>query len=164
MHIEVLEFYPLKKDDRMLTGTLRIKLPDLGIHILGIYVTRKKDAWFFNLPGKQATDLETGAKVYYPCIAFEDRNQQKELMSAIRQKAPTFIEKRLTDTESPLIFLQKQQNTSRYAAQTKASDNAPGPKKEASISRANSKQKILSKEWRDPPKKKPAFAKSRERR
>lgn len=34
MNIEIIEFYPIEKkgDYLYLTGTLRVKLPDLGIH------------------------------------------------------------------------------------------------------------------------------------
>ena len=45
MKVEVIEFYPLeyKKEKEFLCGTLRIKLPDIGIHLLGIFVSKTKN-------------------------------------------------------------------------------------------------------------------------
>jgi hypothetical protein len=75
MNVEILDFYPIEKNENKgtLTGTLRIKLPDLGIHILGIFVFRKNDFWQFRLPGRSGTHHETGASVRYPFIVFEER-------------------------------------------------------------------------------------------
>lgn len=46
MNIKILEFYPLQQNDERitLTGTLRIKLSDVEIHILGVFVSRRKDS------------------------------------------------------------------------------------------------------------------------
>src|ERR1700733_7278405 len=104
MNIEIVEFYPLEWNEvkGLLTGTLRVKLPDLGIHILGIHVSKRKDFWYFNLPGRNGIHHETGEIVRYPFIAFDDREKQHALMEAIRQQGRAFIEKRLADNENPL--------------------------------------------------------------
>lgn len=45
MNIEILEFYPLEKNDEKqnLTGTLRIRLVEFEIEILGIYVSKERE-------------------------------------------------------------------------------------------------------------------------
>ncbi|MCE5318403.1 MAG: hypothetical protein LLG04_13720 [Parachlamydia sp.] len=106
MNLEIIEFYPLQLDKEKgnVTGTLRVKLSDYGIDILGIFVSKRKDYWYFALPGRVGTHHETGEKVRYPFIVFEDRGQHSQLMEIIRKNAPLFIEKRLVDKESPIIF------------------------------------------------------------
>ena len=106
MNIEVIEFYPIEKDDDrgILTGTLRISLPDIGIHILGVYVSRRKDSWFFSLHGRNENHHKTGERIRYPFIVFEDREKHHELIEALREKGRAFIESKLVDTENPLIF------------------------------------------------------------
>jgi hypothetical protein len=106
MNVEILEFYPIEQNEerKTLTGTLRIKLPDIGIHILGIFVYRKNDYWHFTIPGRTGEHHETGASVRYPFIVFEDRDKQKELIEAIREKGRAFVLNRLADVENPIIF------------------------------------------------------------
>lgn len=106
MNVEILEFYPIEKNEKKeaLSGTLRINLPDIGIHILGIFVAKKKENWFFSLPGRNGTHHETGESVRYPAVVFENREKQKELIEAIREKGRAFILQRLENTETPLVF------------------------------------------------------------
>ena len=114
MNIEILEFYPLeyREKNSALTGTLRIKLPDIGIHILGVFVSKRKDSWYFMLPSRNALCHKTGEQVRYPLIVFEDRDRQKELMSAIREKGRIFLEKILADTENPINCPERLKNAS----------------------------------------------------
>ncbi len=56
------------------------------------------------LNGRQSFDEEANKSVRYPFVTFEDRDKQRELIAAIREKAPAFIEARLADTEHPLKF------------------------------------------------------------
>lgn len=117
MNIEILEFYPLEHNEAkgFLSGTLRVSLPDSGLHILGVYVMKKKDFWLFRLPTNTGTHHETGEFVRFPCIVFEDSEKQRDLMTAIREKGRAFIERRLSDTENPLIFPQKQNHAAKQA-------------------------------------------------
>jgi hypothetical protein len=150
MNIDILEFYPLEKDEErgFLSGTLRIKLPDIGIHILGVFVQKRKHYWHFQIPGRQAFNYETGKETWFPFIVFEDREKQKELIEAIREKGGAFIEKRLADTENPLTFPQKKQ---QYPKQAEASitRNNPPEAKEALIL-----EKPKPKMWITPPPRK----------
>lgn len=43
-NVEIIEFYPIERNEskKTLNGTIRVKLPDLGI-----YVSKIKDRWFF---------------------------------------------------------------------------------------------------------------------
>jgi hypothetical protein len=101
-----LNFTPLEsqKDKGILTGTLRIKLSEVGIHILGIHVSKRKDFLDFTMPGRKGMNHETGEWIRYPFIVFEDRENHRELIEAIREKGRAFIGKRLADTENPMIF------------------------------------------------------------
>jgi hypothetical protein len=156
MKIEIVEFYPMEHDERkeFLNGTLRVKLLDIGIHILGIYVSKKKDFWFFNLPGKLATHHETGESVRYPFIVFEDLDKQKDLITAIREQGRAFIEKRLVDVENPLVFPQKSKIPSKQVQPSK-NDNNSTAVKETVIEKNNKLiASIASKIWVDPPKRK----------
>lgn len=152
MNIEIVEFYPLElnKDKGFLRGTLRVRLPDLGLHILGIYVKKQKEFWYFMMPGREAISNETGEWIRYPFIVFEDRDRQRALIEAIRKRGRAFIEQRLADTENPLIFPKKQendQNKSKYQSTCDKETAAPAIKAKLVAS-------ILDKEWRDPPKRK----------
>lgn len=133
MKIEIIDFYPLERNEKkeFLTGTLRIKLPDIGIHILGIFVSKKKDYWYCSLPGRIGTHHQTGESVRYPLIVFEDNEKQKALINAIREQAQIFIEGRLSDEENPLIFPEKKKCEKKkkpkladVSEQTKTSDQA----------------------------------------
>jgi hypothetical protein len=106
MNVEIVEFYPLSRNETKgeLTGTLRVRLPELGLHILGVYVSKRGDAWYFTLPGREAVSHKTGERIRYPFIVFEDREKQKELVAAIREQGRAFIERRLTETENPIVF------------------------------------------------------------
>lgn len=153
MNIEIVEFYPIERNEAkgLLNGTLRIKLPDIGIHILGIFVSKRKGSWFFSLPGRQGFDQKAEKKIRYPFVVFENRDQQKELMTAIREKMPAFIEKRLTDTESPLFFPNKQQQDQKQAESPKDCNNATVPKKTTATTKSKSLSSFANKDWRDPP-------------
>lgn len=114
MNVEIVEFYPIEwnKERNSLTGTLRINLSDIGIHILGVYVTKKKDYWHFNLPGRNGTHHKTGEPVRYPFIVFDDKEMQRRLIDAIRVQGRAFIENKLADTTNPLIWPQHKTNKS----------------------------------------------------
>lgn len=152
MIVEIIEFYPLQRDEvkDTLTGTLRIKLPDLGIHILGIYLSKKKDYWHFILPGQKSTHHQTGEIVRYPVLAFDDPLKQKELIDAIRSNAPAFIEKRLADVENPLIFPDKKQQTKKATETQKSSSQELSrlahekPKTSPAIEKKPVPQKLVS--------------------
>lgn len=105
MNLEVIDVYPLGEnpDNGSIFGTMRVRLPDQKIDILGVFFVKKMERWTFKLPTRLATD-RTGRRVDYPVIVFSDREMQSELMDAIFEKGPAFIEKRITDPEKPLIF------------------------------------------------------------
>lgn len=97
MNIEIMAFHPLSQipEKNILTGTIRIHLKDLGIDILGIYVQKKKDKWFFTLPGRNSKHKDTGLNVWYPFITLHDKKAQNSLVEEIRKKTIAFIEPRL---------------------------------------------------------------------
>lgn len=159
MNIEILEFYPIERNEEkgLLTGTLRIKLPDWRLHILGIHVSKRKDYWHFTLPGRVNNDAEK--PIRFPYVAFEDREKQRQLIDAVRSQAPCFIEKRLADTENPLIFPNRKRNPARPMDDKKSCDNTTCANKTVSIENQNEKpkQSISANGWRDLPPRKSAI-------
>jgi|SRR6185295_11816685 len=107
MNIEIIEFYPLFRDAYQYTGTLRLRLIDIGIDLLGVHVKRTKDRWFFNIPFKTGIDDE-GKQVQYPLVSFSDKEKQRDLINTLREKAPAFIEERIKDPLKPIVFKEKQ--------------------------------------------------------
>ena len=102
--IEVMEFYPNndKKIDPLIIGSLKIKLIESGIYLLGINVIKNKKFWFFNMPGRFGFHHETGIRIRYPFFCFDDRDKQVKLISEIREKGRAFVEKWLYEN-SPII-------------------------------------------------------------
>lgn len=159
MLLEVIEFYPLewKKERDFLTGTLRIKLPDIGIHILGIYVSKRNGSWFFALPSRQSFDHATGKQIRYPVIAFENRDQQKELIEAIREKAPAFIEMRLATVERPLNLAPAPEKQDGQGKGEDVQQNIENGHSMQSVTISENLQplkSITTKQWIDPPARK----------
>jgi hypothetical protein len=169
MNLEIMEFYPLERDEAkgLLTGTLRIRLPELGLHILGVYVSRRKDNWFFSMPGRRGTHHNTSENIFYPFIVFEERERMRLLMESIREKGRAFIEERLSDTERPLIFAAtKPKEKQQQKPQQKAAKSTIEPKVQlcaeiatkaeetASIANPAPLIALASKQWSDPPPRK----------
>lgn len=138
MNIEVIEFYPLEINEAkgFLNGTIRIRLCDLKIEVLGVYISKKNNSWFYSLPSKIGV-TKNGEKIKYPVISF-DADMEKQLMASIKEKAPLFIEKRMADNENPLAIPPKQHQPQRQASITRDCSNAADAKRVAS----NSKPKV----------------------
>lgn len=154
MNIEILEFYLtlLDQEREILTGTLRIKLCGLGIHILGAYVSRRKNSWYFSLPGRKGVHHETGESVRYPFIVFEDQEEQRALIEAIKEQGRIFVEKRLADTNNPLVVPQKTKTLSNRVGHGKGIDNLTKVKEMTSMEKTTTP--IKSKGWFTPPPRK----------
>ena len=93
MKIEIVDFYPKRteKKDAFLQGHLRIYLIDQQMDILGVFVQKIKDKWFFRLPSGKGTDHETNEMVRFPLVSFTNRDKNKELMTAIRSQGKQYI-------------------------------------------------------------------------
>ena len=156
MEVEVIKFFviDLNEKNNTLTGSMTIRLPALGgLCILGISVSKgEKNTWFFNIPSKSGIHHETGKPVRYPIVAFEDREQQKSLMEAIKREGRSFIEERLSYKEIPLLFIHKPQKATNKAEHAKTIENPIASKETAPITKSKSSMQ----EWVDPPKRKQA--------
>lgn len=160
--IEIKDFYPLEyePEKNFLSGTMRVRLVDAGIDILGIYVTKKGDAWFFNMPGKKGIHHETGEPVRYPFVVFTERERQSGFMKVLREQGKAFVEARLADTRRPIVCPPRPQQASPAASPTKPSDKVT----EAAVAASNSKpapalKELAQKKWiTPPPRKLPASA------
>jgi hypothetical protein len=153
MNIEIIECFPSEKRGDILTGTLRIRIVDLKIHLLGVYFCRRKDSWYFSLPGRTTTNSSTNEPVRFPYITFEDRELQKVLMTEIRQKGRDFIESRLADASNPLIFPEKKEKELNEAKPFKPVNVAPETKETATV-KSSVKASSVSKTWITPPPRK----------
>lgn len=141
-----------------MSGTLRVKLPEIGIDILGIFAGKRPDgSYFFFLPVKYGIDAKTGQKVQYPIITFHDKEKRKALMETIREQGLAFIEKRLADQENPITFPKKKINEPKLDRQSKPLENSTDAKQKASIAKPKS---AAPKVWSDLPKKKICLSKA----
>lgn len=106
MNVEILEFFVQERDKHYLTGTMKVRLIDFDMLIMGIYVTKSKTSWWFEMPFKTTRDKETNAKITYPVVTFLDREKTYILKSAIREKGIEFIQKYLQD--NPYVDLEQE--------------------------------------------------------
>lgn len=104
MKLEILDFYPKEKTDAgYISGDIKIRLPDLKINVLGIYVCRRTNGkWLILTPSRSGVDKE-GNQTKYPIVAF-DAEDHKTLMDGLYEAVPAYVEQRLKDTENPIIF------------------------------------------------------------
>lgn len=93
MKIEIVEFYPIKEEKNITTGTLHIYLCDYDIDLRGVFVSRKNNNWFFKLPVKSA--MEGGEKVQYPVFSFTNRDKYRELIDELRKEGIAYIKNEL---------------------------------------------------------------------
>lgn len=106
MNIEILEFYlhEVNESKGLLNGSLKVKLVDLGIILMGVLISKRKGVYFFTPPGRFCDSHETGEKIRFPYVVFENPERQRALINAIREKGITFIEALLSDPERSLNF------------------------------------------------------------
>ncbi len=149
MNIEIIDFFPITFDPSkdIISGTLKVKLHDFGINLLGVYISKHKKFWRVVIPSKKTIHHETGDSVIYPYISFEDREKQRELIDTIRQKSISFIESRIADTTKPIICPPKPIKTFKHP-------KPPIPKEKPSVKKViNPVETITKRKWMDPPKK-----------
>ena len=158
MNLEIVEFYPIEIDQAKgnLNGTLHIFLSDIGVDLRGILVSKRKEYWNFTLPFRKTFTSDTEV-TRYPTFSFRDREKTNQLLQLIRQEGRKFVERRLTDTENPLIFPEKNPQPPKQVTPTKDRDNPTVAKKTASNANATpprEKPAIASIKWEDPPPRK----------
>lgn len=153
MQLEILEFYPKEKtDEGFISGEIKIRVHDSKINILGIYVARRTNGkWIILTPSRTVVD-STGAKQKFPIVTF-DEGDHKELMAALYERVPGFVEKLLEDKENPVIFQVPQPKEESRQPQVAA--------KHAKTSQTPAKLP-MPKLWRDLPPRK-ALPKSKEK-
>jgi hypothetical protein len=153
MDVEILQFFPTEHDEnkRIITGTLKVRIIGLGLLILGVFVQKRKDNWFFGMPNKKGVNPE-GLLVSFPCIAFENPEQQRKLMAIIRERGITFIEKQIA--ENSLKFPPTQQRSQKPAIPPTSRESAVAQKQTLSINRSKPEQSVAEKNWMDPPPRK----------
>lgn len=93
MNLEIVEFYPERRDDDkgILEGSMRIGLPDLGIQILGVHVKKKGDSCLFRMPDKFMISEVTGKRMYYPVFTFDSNENKIKLMEKLKEKAKEYL-------------------------------------------------------------------------
>lgn len=166
--IEIIDAYPIGTNSQngSIFGTLRVKLVDLGIELLGVFFVKKflpEVRWDFKLPTRAGIDHVTGRRVTYPTIVFSNPKMQTELMAAIFEKGPSYIESRIADPEKLFVFPQKLEsafNLSKPASQGKDMNAQQNPKEDSFKTAKPLENSPLPKpvarmatmEFKDPPK------------
>ena len=149
MNVEIIEFFPNDRCDKkgILNGTFKVLLPDLGIHLLGVFIAKSKGCWFIRMPWLKGIHHVTGEKVQYPMWAFSEKEKNVELIKILKEKGGEFIENRLKDVENPLIFPIKPP----YVP-TKRPPHPPRIKTIEKPKPVASVEAVQAKVWADPPK------------
>lgn len=101
MEIEILEFYAVDRErnkNKKTLGTIRVRLPEIDVDILGITVTKSKDGFLFHVPSKHGVLKKTGESIRYPLINFSNRDKQRDFKYALAKTATEYMLK-LTETE-----------------------------------------------------------------
>lgn len=100
--IEIVNFYPAVREDnkQFLQGSLHVYLYDLDIDLRGVFISKKKDYWYFSLPLKIAKD--DGQTVKYPIVSFRDRGKTNQLLQLIKEQGKPFIENYLKTNPQPI--------------------------------------------------------------
>jgi len=173
MTIEIIKFYEVERDvarDRV-SGTLHIRLPEIGLHIRGIFALKKKDYFFFSFPQKRGFDRSLSQEINYSTLFFEDKDKHIEFMTTLRRDGQKFIEQYLLENPNPLPPIPKanlkqpviQQKKSKESAQEKENsetahvfsdlqESAPETKKTPPIGKSASS--ISKMNWITPPPRK----------
>lgn len=96
MKIEFIKFYPIQ-NGKILKGSLHVQLPDFGINLRGIFVSRdNKGRYFFGLPKRAGRD-EAGNEVNIQIFSFLDKEKNRDLINCLRTHGEVFIEAWLTN-------------------------------------------------------------------
>lgn len=100
MKLEVIEFYPERRDDgkQLLEGSMHVYLPDLDVDLRGVRVIKRKNHWKFITPRKQGVDQDTQLPVKYPVFTFANVKKHKELLDQIQTKGKEYITKKVLQT------------------------------------------------------------------
>jgi hypothetical protein len=155
MMIEIVNFYPNFRNDnkQLLQGTLHVYLVDLEIDLRGIFVSKKKDFWYFSLPMKIALESDKNT-VKYPVISFRNLNKTNQLLQIIKEKGKPFVDDFLKTNPQPI---ESQKSISFDQAEVYQDNLNEGPvieKKPISQVKTSSSFKIPTKQWIDlPPRK-----------
>jgi hypothetical protein len=161
MDIEIAEFYPREysPESEILIGTLRIRIADLGLEILGCHVSKKKDTWFFSLPNRRGVCHKTGKPIHYPIFSFVNRNMNEDLLDALRDQGKSFIEHWIEDSgQSFLSQLKERQAVELRPALTKPKIQAMAADQKSKVPAEKPKAKVFV---TPPPLKKPMRSSSK---
>ncbi len=156
MEIKIREFYPLVVGDGRISGTMRVLVENLGLELLGVFITKNKNGWIVQLPQQRSLHHVTGDPVRFPILSFVDTIKQNALVGAIRKQAPAFIEAWIKAKGPGYVFKQKKTDLTKTIP-TKEKQQQQEKAQPALANATEGKQMVssaLSGEWRDPPKKK----------
>lgn len=96
MEIEIVDFYPVEKQERRLLGSLHIYLIDLKLDIRGFRVIFDMDAqkrWRFIFPHISIFFPKEQKSETFPVVQFSDAQMNRDLIKQIRKKASEYIRK-----------------------------------------------------------------------
>lgn len=101
MNIEIVEFYPIKKDNKRIQGTLHLYIEDWKMDLRGVWLCKfknksLKEMYMFRMPWKQTFD-ENGKEVRYPVIAFVDQTIEKQIFDFLHDSGKRYVEQKLEE-------------------------------------------------------------------
>lgn len=100
MEIEIVEFYPVEKQERRLLGSLHVYIIDLKLDIRGFRVIFDMDAqkrWKFVFPHISIFFPKEQKPETFPVVQFSDPQMNRDLIKQIRKKASEYIRKNFFD-------------------------------------------------------------------
>jgi hypothetical protein len=145
--IEIVNFYPTVREDnkQFLQGSLHVYIVDLGIDLRGVFVSKKKDFWYFSLPMRIAKD--DGKTVKYPIMSFRDRDKTNQLLQIIKEQGKPFIENYLKTNPQPIETAVPSKPDQAKPIQEKTNVSPALEKRPMSKSQSSSSFKIPCNEW-----------------
>jgi len=161
MNIEIVAFYEGDRNDEkeLVNGTLHVHLIDIGIDLRGVFVSKKKDYWFFRLPSRKAND-ESDQEILYPIFSFRDREKTSDLMDVIKEKAKSFVEDYIKahpetqQKEKAVLVIKSTERKPKVRMEGMEVNNVPTSLQKIEDSLSKPIASIKTKIFVDPPKRK----------
>ena len=99
MKIEIVEFYPIFKKNNDIKGTMHIYIIDYELDIRGIFVTKQKKHWWFEMPYRSQYEKETKKEVRFPVICFTNQEKNDEFFKLLIENGKEYINKNFLKDE-----------------------------------------------------------------
>lgn len=91
--VEVLDFYPEEpnKKKSCFVGTLKIRIPEMGLTLMGIRVLNIEGSFKYEVPSSKTICHKTHKSVRFPHIAFESKEAKEKFIGLLMAEAPQIM-------------------------------------------------------------------------